>query len=302
MPSGAVWVTGATGRLGRDISERLERHGVTVVPLVLPGFPPRPKRVPWTARAIPVPAGDAADLAALPPPSAAVLGHWLGDRRLSFAEQLAFEIDRNVGRLGFLWAGLRDAGVSILVHLSSIRVFGPQNGRSVAADAAPLPATPYGIAKLAAERFLDAAFDAAPVRIAHLRLGPVVCHGGHPSQIASQLCAAAFERRRVRIRSGCVFQPVFIDDVVDRVVGAAMGSACGHEVVVGPPVTTDTFARQFGRTVGRPLDIVYDETPIPRADPVVSAEFAPTGLDRMIAATIDRHAAECRGGAAQGET
>lgn len=296
MPQPACWVTGATGRIGRDVATRLEHLGVTPVPLVLPGFPTTPKRVPWTAAAPPVPVNGPAELDALPTPVAVIHCHWLGDRSLGFAQQLALEVRENIEQLAFLWDRLRELGVAQVANLSTVRVFSHLNGASVDATTEPRPASPYGIAKLAGEHFLDAHFTGTATKVTHLRLATVVCHGGHPSQIASRLCAAAFHGEPVRILTGRPFQPVFIGDVVERLIAAALSGPAGRQTVAAPPLDTGDFARRFAQAAATPLPINYDTSPLAHPDPLVEinpADLPPTSLDEMLAALLTGHRAEC---------
>ena len=63
MLSGKTFlVTGATGRLGCELVSRLEELGANVAPLILDGYPHKPKRVQWKAKIHPIPISDANDL------------------------------------------------------------------------------------------------------------------------------------------------------------------------------------------------------------------------------------------------
>jgi nucleoside-diphosphate-sugar epimerase len=307
MEQGPVLVTGATGRLGRDLTVRLEQQGLVVLPLVLAGYPPEPLRVPWTPSTRPIKVESERDLAGLPAPAAVVNCHWRLDRRLGFVEQLALEIDANITRLSFLWNWLRSARVQRIVNVSSIKVFSHLNAPPVTPDAAPRPASSYGVAKLAAEMFLDAFFAEASPAVIHVRLGPVLCHCGHPSQLLSGLLASAFGGGPARVVPGRTLQPVFIDDAVAHLTEMAQHGAAGCQVLAGTPVTTDELAARFQQVLGRSLAVQYAERTTHPEDPVVLAAATGPGsraarqtpLPEMLRLAIERHQAECGAGERQ---
>ena len=77
MLSGKTFlITGATGRLGRDTVMRLETLGATVLPLVLHGYPHKPKRVEWLAKSEPIIVSRAEDLNDLDVPDYVINFHW----------------------------------------------------------------------------------------------------------------------------------------------------------------------------------------------------------------------------------
>ncbi len=109
MLSGKTFlITGATGRLGCDTVARLEELGATVLPLVLAGYPVKPKRIQWTAKSDPIIINDAHDLTKLQTPDYVINFHWLVERTLPYPKQLLYELDCNIHRIAFLWEWLTD--------------------------------------------------------------------------------------------------------------------------------------------------------------------------------------------------
>jgi len=247
-----VLVTGATGRLGRDLCHRLESLGAEVTPVILPGYPLAPRNVPWTAGAVPVEIEDRKDLEALPVPDDVIHLHWLVDRSRPFAEQIENEIRWNVTGPIFLWDWLKDHGVPGFVNVSSIRVFGTRNRNPISAATEPLPSTPYGIAKLAGEAFFGAYFPEATV-VTQARLGSVCSHGEHPTQLITQLVASAEDGARIKVNAGHEATLLYIDEAVDLLIEMIRRRPGGRHLLVAPPRPITEIAALVERITGRPL-------------------------------------------------
>jgi len=251
-----VLVTGATGRLGRDLTARLEERGATPLPLVLEGYPDRPKSVPWIASTPPRPVRSRADLEDLPTPDAALHLHWKVDRTRPFGEQVEREVAWNVTGPAFLWEWLRERGTARIVNGSSVRVFSPRNRNPIDRDTEPLPTTPYGVAKLAGEAFLGAFFEGG-ADVVHVRLGSVCSHGEHPSQLMTRLVTSVLTGERIRVNRGHVAHLLYIDDAVDALLGALTRPEPGRYLAVGPAVPIVDVAALVEREAGRSLNAEY---------------------------------------------
>lgn len=253
-----VLVTGATGRLGTELCRRVEELGGEPVPLVLEGYPPRPKSGAWSARTPPRVVRGAADLDGLPVPEAVVHLHWKVDRSRPFAEQVENEVRWNVTGLGFLWDWLRKHPLRALVNVSSIRVFGAANPNPIHADDPPRPDTPYGAAKLLGEVFLDANFG-EPTGVSHLRLGSVCSPAEHPSQLMSRLATSLVEGTRITVNAGHVVNLLDIEEAVDRILVAALRPARGRYLLVAPPRPVEEIARLVEKLAGTPLQADFTD-------------------------------------------
>lgn len=274
MLSGStVLVTGATGRLGAELTARLEELGADVVPVVLGGYPDLPKRIPWPGRATPLRVRGDDDLRGLPRPDLAINAHWEVRRELSRAGQLAFEIDRNIRALEGFWDWLARSGARALANVSSLKVFGHLNAGPISSETEPRPSTPYGIAKLAAEKYLEAAFEGTGTAVLHLRLCSVMTAGGHPSQLVSQLAAGVLERRTVRINAGHLAYLIPIEEAVDLVIQAAHGGRAGRYNIVAPGVRNEQVAELFGRVAGRDVPAEYVDLEPGVQDPVYLSDI-----------------------------
>jgi nucleoside-diphosphate-sugar epimerase len=266
-------VTGATGRLGRDLTARLEELGASVLPLVLEGYPPLPKTLPWIARTRPIVVRGADDLAALPAPDHVVHLHWRVDRTRPFAEQVVRELEWNVGRPVFLWDWLRARGsVVSFVNCSSIRVYSHMNPGRITSRTEPRPATPYGVAKLAGEAFFDAYLD--KMAVTHLRLCSVCSFGEHPSQLMSRLAAGTFGEERVRVNAGHSVNLLYIDEAVDLIANAALLGRQGRFVIAAPPCPVTEVARTFEQLSGKRLDAEFVDLAPGVPDPEFESDLA----------------------------
>jgi nucleoside-diphosphate-sugar epimerase len=290
-------VTGATGRLGCDLVTRLEDLGATVLPLVLEGYPVRPKRVAWKARSEPLIARSPSALHRLPDPDYVINLHWSVHRDLPYSHQLLYEVDYNMHRPGFLWDWLADKPLRRFVNISSIRIFSRFNESPVSFESEPHPVSPYGIAKLAAEKFFPAYFIESRFPVVHLRLCSVASFGEHPSQLMSQLYASAFDNKKIALR----VKPsniVYIDEAVDLMINAALTATESRYLVAAPARSNSDIASRFEAVSGRRLNADYQDSP--RGEdlsfvsdvPKLAAEWIrQTPLDDMIGKIIRLHGA-----------
>lgn len=280
-------ITGATGRLGCATVARLEALHATVFPLILPGYPPVPKRASWDARTSPLAVRDTGDLEKLPRPDYVINYHWLVDRGRSFTGQIVYELDRNVHRVSFLWAWLREKSFTRFVNISSVKVFGGANEGPVRADTEPRPSSPYGIAKVAAEKFLDAYFSKSGGSLIHVRLGSVACLFGHPSSLMSRLCASAFRQCRIRINAGHTTCLIHIDEAVDLIINAALTASERYYIVAMPPERNECIADEFERVSGLRLNADRVDCEPGEAEPVLvsNASMLETDWTRRMSLT-----------------
>lgn len=260
-------VTGATGRLGCALVPRLEELGATVLPLVCEGYPDKPKRVRWVAKSEPIIIRDEADLTRLPACNYVINLHWQVDRKLPFSKQVLYEFGNNIHQLAFLWDWLSEKGLERFVNVSSVKIFSRLNRNPISAETEPRPLTPYGIAKVTAEKFFDARFDGS-FPVVHLRLCSVASCGEHPSQLMSQLCVSALENRRIRINTGHLVYVVHIDEAIDLMINAALNGRRGRYIVTPEGMKAEDMARTFEAVSGMKLDVEYLDLAPGVEDPV----------------------------------
>ncbi len=298
------WITGATGRLGCEAAARLEGLGAEIVPLVLPGYPEVPRRVPWPAKAKPFPALRPSDLEGLPRPDYVLNFHWRVDRGKPVAEQLRDEIEVNVVRPAYVWDWLRLHPCRAFLHVSSIKIFSHLNDDPVTAGSAPRPITAYGLAKAASEGWFDMVFGETPTALMHLRLGSVASVGEHPSQLMRRLYRSAFEDLPIRINAGHQARLFYIDEAVDLLIAASLSARSGRYNLAAAGIPNEAIARRFEALSGLTLNAELADLEPGRRDIDLVSDAglwaAPwvrrMSLDEMIRAIIDGYSRPGSGG------
>jgi nucleoside-diphosphate-sugar epimerase len=144
-----------------------------------------------------------------------------------------------------------EAGVSRVVHGSSIGVFADRPGGPVT-EVSPLePEHVYGVTKLAGERVAEGFRDR--ISLAVIRISETY---GPEDRRLLKLFRAIADGRAVRIGS-CrnLHHPIFVDDLVEALRHAAASEPAPPEpvVVAGPePLSTDEMIDGIARALGRP--------------------------------------------------
>ncbi|MDM8547726.1 NAD(P)-dependent oxidoreductase [Candidatus Venteria ishoeyi] len=266
-------ITGATGRLGRDLSARLEMLGAQVLPLVLPGYPEQPRRVDWIADSQPIVVQSAEDLTGLAKPDRVIHLHWQVQRDKTFTEQMRYELDSNIHQLSFLWDWLKTHPPVSFSNISSIRVFSRLNQNPIQAMDPPHPDTPYGLLKQTAENFFEQHFADCKTVVSHLRLGSVASPGEHPSQLLSRLYRSAFENEAIIVNSGHVTGLLWIDEAVDLLISAAMHAQAQAYLLTPAAIDNAEIARCFMAVSGRTLNARYQNLAPDCPDPVFVSDI-----------------------------
>ena len=191
-------ITGSTGRLGKEICQRLEELNATVIPIILRGYPEQPKRVEWSSSVKPIRIYEKEDLNKLEVPDYVINFHWQVDRTKSFTEQLLYEINSNLTLHEFFWEWLKSKKPKKFINISTIKIFSELNENPVASSTVPKPLTPYGIAKVTAENYFNSLFHKSTTRVVNLRLGSVAAFGEVPTQLLTQLFNSAFNNKKIK--------------------------------------------------------------------------------------------------------
>ncbi len=265
-------VTGATGRLGCETVARLEQLGAEVLPIVLKGYPDKPRRVKWAAHRDPIIVNTTADLKGLEAPDHVINFHWLLDRTLPFSGQLLYELSHSVHQLSFFWDWLKDVPCHRFVNISSTKVFSHLNGPSVSSGTEPRPVSPYGITKLAAEKFLDAHFHASGFPVVHLYLCSVAASGGHHTQIMGRLFRSCYENEHMEINARHTMNIMYMDEIIDMIINAALAANQGRYILASPPTSVGEIASKFEEISGRKLNATYVNSNPGEADPAFESD------------------------------
>ena len=141
--------------------------------------------------------------------------------------------------------------------MPSIEVFSYLNKNPISVDTDPRPVTPYGIAKIAAEKFFDAYFCNSSFFSTTIRLCSVASNGEHPSQLMSQLIASAFKNKQIRLNTGHSTNLIYIDDAVDLIISAALMAIEREYILTTEGVQNHIIASEFERISGLKLNAEY---------------------------------------------
>ncbi len=172
------------------------------------------------------------------------------------------------GTLNVLLAA-RDEGVRRVVYASSSSVYGTQTELPVREDLAPNPISPYGVAKLAAERYcisfsrVYASFESVVVRYFNV-FGPRQSPYSQYAAVIPLFITAIAEDRPVTIEGDGEQRRDFtyVTNVVDATVLAAdADGASGRvfNVAASAPASVNEVAAAIGRILGR--EVVRVEAP-----------------------------------------
>ncbi|HZO62011.1 MAG TPA: NAD-dependent epimerase/dehydratase family protein [Gaiellaceae bacterium] len=169
------------------------------------------------------------------------------------------------GTLNVLLAA-RDEGVRRVVYTSSSSVYGGNAQLPAREDAAPDPLSPYGVAKLAAERYCISfsrvyeRFETVVVRYFNV-FGPRQSPFSQYAAVVPLFITAVAAGRPVRIEGDGEQRRDFtyVENVVDGTLRA--GDADGvsgriFNVAASAPATVNELAETIGRILGRPVERV----------------------------------------------
>ena len=290
-------ISGSTGRLGCETTARLEELGAEVIPIVLKGYPQKPKRVEWTAKIDPIIIEDVPGFKDIKPPDYVINFHWMVDRTLSYTEQLQYEIDCGLQRISYFWDWLKTLSCDRFVNISSTKVFSTLNTNPISTKTYPRPITPYGIAKLTGEQFFDAYFNTSDIPVIHLRLCSVASYGEHPTQILSQLYQSAYADKAIKINAGHSMNLLYIDEAVDLIINAALQAGQLKYIVATPSIKIDEIAARFEKISGKELMAEYIDLNPGETDPIFKSDLhlledswiRKTSVGSMIEKMIERY-------------
>jgi UDP-glucose 4-epimerase len=167
------------------------------------------------------------------------------------------------GTLNVLLAA-RDEGIRRVVFSSSSSIYGTRDALPVTEEVAPDPISPYGVAKLAAERFCVSfsrvyeRFETVVLRYFNVfgpRQSPLSQYAG----VVPLFITAIAEGRPVRIEGDGEQSRDFtyVTNVVDATLRAAdANDANGRifNVSAGKPATVNELAETIGRILGKPVE------------------------------------------------
>lgn len=224
-----IALTGATGFLGRRLTESLRDEGHALRALVHPDVDP----TPLAAAGVAVIAGDVRDLAAVERTLAgAELVYHLAGVVPGAARSRAEYAAVNVGGAANVVRAAVSAGVRHLVHCSTVAVHGPPRRGLVTEDAPLAPVNAYQATKVEAERVVVRAVETDGLSATIARLTSLY---GPGDRRGLRLYRDVARGRLLMIGGGTVrCHPTYVDDAVEglKCCGAHAPSA-GERFILG---------------------------------------------------------------------
>jgi len=251
----------------------LEELGAEVIPIILKGYPDSPKRVAWKSTFKPVKIFTKRDLDQLESPDYVINFHWQVNRSKSFTEQLIFEINSNIYEHTFFWDWLKYTSPEKFINISTIKIFSELNQNPISTSSEPKPLTPYGIAKVTAEKYFNAVFHKTRTKIIHLRLGSVSSYGEVPSQLLTQLFNSIFTRKKIIINKGHVSNILYIDEVIDLIINSALLEDKNTYLVVGKENLNEYISQRFEEIAQGNLNTEYVDLYPGTIDPIFISDL-----------------------------
>ncbi|GAA3802164.1 dTDP-4-dehydrorhamnose reductase [Cellulomonas soli] len=257
-------VVGASGMLGRDLTELLARRGHLVVGVDRDELDiTDPVAVGLHVRDVDVVANCAA---------------WTAVDAAEEREPDAFAV--NALGAAYLAAAATKVGAR-LVQVSTDYVFGGDATTPYAEDDAPAPRSAYGRTKLAGE-WAVAGSDHLVVRTAWL-------YGRHGSCFPRTIARVAAERGALDVVADQVGQPTWtgdLADLVERLVVAAAPAGVYHGTSSGSGTWWE-FAREVVATAGLDPQIVRPTTSEASTRAAVRPSYSVLGHDALVRAGVD---------------
>ena len=258
-------VTGGAGFLGAALSNRLCRdgHQVRVVDDLSAGDPSRLEDDVLFTR------GDVTDRPKLWTLLQDVDCVYHLAARVLVSESILYPCaynEVNVGGTVSVMEAMRDAGVRRVVLTSSGAVYGEQAEQPVREDQPPNPQSPYAVSKLAAEYYVRTIGALWGIETVILRVFNAYGPGqrlpaSHPPVVPRFLRQARQGGSLVIFGSGGQTRDfVYVDDVVEALVGASMAPDVDRRIVnVGSGLETsiNDLASLVARVTGREVDVLH---------------------------------------------
>lgn len=281
-------VTGSTGRIGCEIVHRLENLGAHVIPAIMDDYPSYPKRIFWQAKTKPVQIRSKEDLNKISCPDYIINLHWLVNRSLSMTDQIIYEFEHNISNLAFLWQWSKHSAIRSFINISTIKIYSHLNQNPISSSTEPKPFSPYGIAKLTAEKFFDAFFNESDMRVVHLCLCSVASIGEHPSHLFSQLYNNAFNRKRMILNSQQLCYILYIEEIVDLIISTALSGIQNRYILTSKGIRNEEIAHKFEAIGRKKLNIEMNKSINGAPDPVFLSDIKKLNQDWIRTTSLEK--------------
>lgn len=251
----------------------MEELGAEVIPIFLKGYPDSPKRVAWKSTFKPIKIFTKRDLDQLESPDYVINFHWQVNRSKSFTEQLIYEINSNIYEHTFFWDWLKYTTPEKFINISTIKIFSELNQNPISTSSEPKPLTPYGIAKVTAEKYFNSVFHRTRTKIIHFRLGSVSSYGEVPSQLLTQLFNSIFNKKKITVNTGHVSNILYIDEAIDLIINSALLEDKDTYLVVGKENLNEYICQRFEEIAQGKLNAEYVDLHPGTVDPIFVSDL-----------------------------
>ena len=237
------------------------------------GYPELPIRVEWASASHPIKIYTIEDLKKLEFPDYVINFHWQVDRSKSFTDQLVYEINSNIYQQAFFWEWLKKIEPNKFINISTIKIFSELNQNPVSSTSIPRPLTPYGIAKVTAEKYFEALFHKSGTKVINLRLGSVSSYGEVPSQLLTQLFNSIFNNKKITINKGHISNILYINEAVDLIISSALVADEQNYLVVGEGNLNEYISQRFEAIAKGKLNAEYVDLNPGTKDPIFVSDI-----------------------------
>ncbi len=211
----------------------------------------------WTSTVKPIRIYNKEDLSQLEAPDYVINFHWQVDRSKSFTEQLLYEINSNLYLHEFFWEWLKEKQPKKFINISTIKIYSELNQSPVSSSSIPIPLTPYGISKVAAENYFRTLFYKSLTQIINLRLGSISAFGEVPTQLLTQLFNSAFNNKKITVNKGHISNILYIDEAIDLIINSVLTGGKEDFLVVGEGQLNEYISQKFEEKSLRKLNAEY---------------------------------------------
>jgi UDP-glucose 4-epimerase len=163
---------------------------------------------------------------------------------------------------------MRDTGVRRVVFASSGALYGQQSHQPIDEGEMPVPNSPYGVSKIAAEYYVSTLGGLYDIETVSLRIFNAYGPGqelppSFPPVIPQLLKQACSGGSLVIFGDGSQTRDfVYVDDVVDALVLAATATKVNREVInigSGQEVSINQLASRVGRVTGKRVSVLHNQ-------------------------------------------
>lgn len=173
----------------------------------------------------------------------------------------------NVGGTVSLMEAMRDTGVGRVIFTSSGAVYGRQPRQPVREDDLPHPDSPYAVSKWSAQQYVRTIGELWGLETVALRIfnayGP-----GQSLPVSHAPVVPRFLKEALAGGSLVVFGDgrqtrdyIYVDDVIDALIGAATTTGLGHAVINignGRETSVNELIAQIERATGRHANVIHN--------------------------------------------